>query len=95
MAHTDIALPTATWTLITDTNVTALRVQNVGADIVLLQATSGATAPTSSGGAVCLIPGEGIAADQTLADLFPGVASAARVWARPLNAVSKVSVSHA
>ena len=95
MANTDIVLPNNVWTLLTDGNVSALRVQNIGEDVIQIQATSGTTAPTSAAGSIWLNPGEGQAADQTLVALFPGVASAARVWGRPLNAASKASVSHA
>lgn len=87
----------AAWTQLTDANVTAIRVQNLSAaQDVILQATNGTTAPTSDAGAVDLRASQTLAADLTLAQLWPGVASANRVWgkAKTVNAVP-LSVSHA
>lgn len=93
--NTDIDLPYGVWTLLTGADVTAVRVQNIGSDTIRLQATTGTTAPTSVAGSLLVEPTAGVDASVDLADLFPGVSGAARVWARPLNDVSKVAVSHA
>lgn len=93
MANTDIAITTE-WTLLTTGDVTALRVQNLG-NTVLLKATSGATAPTDDAGAIRLDAGDALAANLTLADVWPGVSGGNRVYARALGATSLVSVSYA
>lgn len=92
--NTDIAVPAATWTLLTDSDVTALRVQNYGQVAVFLKATAGATPPSDTTGSISLPPDAVLAADLTLADVWPGVASATRVYAYCADAVT-LSVSHA
>jgi hypothetical protein len=92
--NTTISLAAGTWTLLTDGNVTALRVVNLGEEPIWLQATVGTTPPTTPAGALPLQPGPVLAADLTLAQLFPGVTGANRVYALAPRATS-VSVSHA
>jgi len=92
--NTTLTLTANTWTQVTDGNVTAIRVVNEGIEPIWLQATVGAIAPTSTAGAVSLGAGQVLAADLTLAQLWPGVGGANRVYALSPRA-SKVSVSHA
>ena len=82
------------WTQLTNGDVTALRVQNRGTQALALMATVGATPPSTTAGAIGLDPGEISAADLTLAELFPGVSGANRVYAYAYVA-SVASVSHA
>lgn len=95
--HTSIKLDQGTWQQLTNADISAARVENVGAYRLFIQATAGTTPPTSDLGALEYDPGQGFAADQTLAILFPGITGANRLWAmctaQPL--VGKVSVSHA
>ncbi|WP_226552983.1 hypothetical protein [Celeribacter naphthalenivorans] len=85
-----------TWTQLTDADITAARVQNAGALEVYIQATSGTTPPTSTGGSITLKAGEVLPSTWTLAEIFPGVSSAARLWARPSGGIDgHVSISHA
>ena len=92
--NTTVTLVANTSTLITDGDVTSARVQNLSGYDVDLQATAGATAPASWAGAIRLGPGQTLAADLTLAQLWPGVAGANRLHARSGFGVT-LSVSHA
>jgi hypothetical protein len=90
----DITLPPSVWTQLTNSNTNAVRVSLKGGFGLLLQATNGATPPTSTAGAVQLHPYGTLAADLPLADLWPGVADANRLWALT-DIAQTVSVSHA
>jgi hypothetical protein len=95
--NTTITCAAGAWTLLTDSNVTALRVVHLGTEGIWLQATVGATPPSGlagTAGALPLLPNQILAADLSLADLFPGVSGANRVYAYA-PALTKVSVSHA
>lgn len=98
-AETTKDLPANTFTLLTASAVSALRVQNVGNSIILLKATTANSAPASADGAVWLSPADfpGVTTDQPLATLFPGViVSTGYLWALPVNGeTGKASVSHA
>lgn len=95
--NTTIDLNTGDWQQLTTADVSAARVQNVGAYELFIQATAGTTPPTSSTGALTYLPGQGFDASSTLANLFPGVTGANRLWAKctaqPLS--GRASVSHA
>ena len=94
--NANVTVTSTAWTQLTNANAASIRVQNLSdAQDVLLQATSGATEPTSGAGSVVLGAGETLAADLTIAQLWPGVATANRVWgrAKTVNAVP-LSVSH-
>lgn len=95
-ANTTIDLDVRTWTLLTSADITAARVQVVGGPDVFVQATVGATPPSDTDGAMLLRsgPAGGFAADMTLANLFPGVSGANRLYAWSEGA-ARVSVSHA
>ena len=95
MARNDnVAIPALTWTQLTNANATAIRVQSVSGSEMTLQATNGVTAPTTQVGAIVLAGGGVLAADLTIAQLWPGVTGANRVWAFA-TAASVASVSHA
>jgi len=95
MARNDnVTIPRAVWTQLTNANATAIRVQSVSGSEMRLQATNGTTAPTTQVGTIALTGGAVLAADLTIAQLWPGVAGANRVWAFA-NTASVASVSHA
>ena len=98
MANTTIYMPARTWTLLTQTAVEALRVQAKGElTRIPLQATAGSVAPAADAsghaGALYLPAGSVLTADRPLADMWPEVAGADRVWGWS-EAGSEVSVSH-
>ena len=90
--NTDIPLPTATWTQLTDADVTRITFQNKSGNYILVKGATGATAPTDDSGAVRYNPGQG-ERSVALSDLFPGI-SAVRVYAYAPNGAI-VMVSHA
>ena len=90
--NANIPLDPSVWTQITNADVTALRVQSLSGCTIRLMATAGAVAPTDDEGALTLMPNAILASDLTLADLWPGVAGANRVYAK---GAGDVSVSHA
>lgn len=92
--NTTVSLAAGAWTQLTDGNVTAMRICNLGTEGIWLQATVGAVAPTNTSGALPLLPGQVMAADLTLAQLWPGVSGANRIYALATVA-SRVSVSNA
>ena len=85
------------YTPLTNSDVTAARVQNTSGVAVWLQANSSSTLPSSDVGAILLSPYAGIDASLTLAQLFPGVTGAVRLFAKSASAGTgaMVSVSHA
>lgn len=93
MAHKTVNIDAGTWVQLTESDVTAIRVQ-ASDRAVLLQATANDTAPISAGGAVELGAGGILLPDVRLTDLFPGVASPARLWALVYEYNTSVSVSH-
>jgi len=95
MARNDnVKLVKDVWTQLTNGNVTALRATNTGKASFVLQATVGTTAPTSAAGGIPLDPGQTLAADLTVAQLWPGVTGANRIWGLSEQA-GIASVSHA
>lgn len=92
--NTDVHLPKKTWVLLTSGDVTALRVKEKFGFPVKLKATVGPVAPTNDTGSVDLLGYEGMATDVTLAQLFPGVTGANRVYGY-CDYATVVSVSHA
>lgn len=91
--NTTVTVPAKTWTQLTDGNVTAITFQNVGSEPVHIKMTATATAPTDISGSLVYAPRQG-ERNVALADLAPGVASAARVYAWA-SAAAKVMVSNA
>lgn len=91
--NTTTTIAAATWTQLTDADVSRITFQNVGSNHVLIKATIGASAPTNATGAVRYNPGQG-EKNVLLADLFPGLTGANRVYAYSPDA-TQVVVSHA
>lgn len=87
-------IPEKEWFRVTDTTVTALRLQAMGPFEVLVQLTADTNAPASALGALRLGTGKLIAADTPLATFFPGRSIPAHVWVWS-SAPTEVSVSHA
>jgi hypothetical protein len=95
--NTNIDIAANTWTLLTDSDVTALTFQVLSQNFVYIKATVGATAPTTTAGSIIYDFTEG-EANASLEDLFPGVSGANRVYAYPGNesgGAARVMVSHA
>lgn len=90
--NTDVVLPIATWTQLTDADVTSITFQNKSGGYILVKGTTSASAPTDDDGAIRYNPGQG-ELNTALADLFPGIA-AVRVYAYAPNG-AEVLVSHA
>lgn len=83
-----------TWTLLTDANVTEITFQNTGSGAFFLRGTVGANQPSASEGGLVYRPNEG-EVKRLLADLFPGVSGANRVYARATSLATEAFVSHA
>jgi hypothetical protein len=80
---------------VSDGSVTAIRVNNLAAGEVFLQATATSAPPANRNGAQRLGPYGTLAADLSLANLFPGVgAGPFWVWAFA-DTPATLSVSHA
>lgn len=94
MANKDVLCQAGQWTLLTNTDVTAIRVQNPGERTILLMATATASEPQDNAGSVRLYPQSILLPDTDLASLFPGVSNAARVYAYSTY-TTVISVSHA
>ena len=91
--HTTVHVPAGSWKELTSADITDITFQNTGSNYVLIQATVGSVEPTSKGGALRYNPGQG-ERKAAIADLFPGVAGANRVWAYA-ESISSVTASHA
>lgn len=91
--NTTIAVSAATWTQLTDADITSITFQNIGSNHILVKATTDGTAPTDYAGAIRYNPGQG-ERNVALSDLFPGLANRDRVWAYATEA-TQVVVSHA
>ena len=77
--NTTVNIPAATWTQITDGNVTAMTFQNISGNFVLVKGTVGATAPTTLPGSLRYNPGQG-ERNVALTDLFPGISGVNRLY---------------
>ncbi len=90
----NVDLPKNVWTELTNGNAVSVTIQNLMANnYVRLVATTG-SAPTSADGEKRL-PGGQMFVNETLADLWPGVSGATRVFAMPEGIDGMVSISHA
>ena len=90
--QTTIALSPGVWTQLTDANASVVVVVNTTYEQLWIMATVGAVAPTTLNGAY---PYERLRGDRlVLADMFPGVSGANRLYGFCLGA-GIVSVSHA
>lgn len=84
----------AEWELLTDANVSEVTFQNIGSSDVHITATNGTTAPALSAEGFRYAEGQG-EMKRALADLFPGVSGANRLWARATSASTTIFISHA
>lgn len=91
--NTTATIAAATWTQLTDADISRITFQNVGSNHVLIKATIGASTPSDATGAVRYNPGQG-ERNVLLADLFPGLTGANRVYAYSPDA-TQIVVSHA
>ena len=94
-ANTTVSFTVADgWTEITVGDVTNITFQVTAGGTVLIQATTG-SAPSSDAASLTYKTGQG-EANRALSDLFPGVASADRVFAKAVGTDrASVFVSHA
>lgn len=92
--HTNKPVGPTNWAELTDANVTAITFQNVSAMPITVTATNGTTPPAADAGGLTYAAGQG-ESNRMLAELFPGVSGANRVWARSSNGTQQVFVSHA
>lgn len=90
---TPLAAPTITWTELTQAETDYVTFQNVGYAPVFVKATSSSSAPINSSG-VLEFPPAAQAVSYDLADLFPGISGANRLWAYSWFDTS-VAISHA
>lgn len=91
--NTTVTLVAETWTQLTDADVFTITFQNRGDYHILVKATTDTSAPSDATGAIRYNPGQG-ERNVSVADLFPGIANADRIWAYSDRAVD-VMVSHA
>jgi hypothetical protein len=92
--NTTISIPAFTWTQLTDADVTSITFQVMPSGFyVYIKATTDTTAPTDLSGSIKYSPGQG-ERNVSIADLFPGITGADRVWAYARENAS-VMVSHA
>jgi hypothetical protein len=98
--HADVALPKNTWVILTDSadaTITGCRIQNLGTEVLSIQAAATTTppsGPSAADGAIRLRPGEVLFSTDTTVNLFPGLTSPLHLFgfcARP----GVASVSHA
>ena len=92
--NTTVTLAAQTMTELTDADVSAIRVQNQSAYDLFVMAAPNATPPSDTLGGILLYPGDTLAADRALSDLFPGVTAGYRVFVYSANAAA-VSYSNA
>ena len=86
----------SSWTLLTDDNVTAVTFQNKGNYTVEVTATAGTTPPATNAAGIDYPYPMGERSIITLAETFPGISGASRLWARVMQgAAGAVFISHA
>lgn len=79
--NTHVAVPANAWTELTDADITTATIQNLGSDYIWLAVSTSATAPTSTAGAIKLLPATIIPSTFTLIQLWPGVTGGDRLFA--------------
>lgn len=91
--YTDIVVPAAAWTQLTNTDVTGdVTFQNKTGDALWVKAGTDGTAPTTFDGAIRYEPWQG-ETQSTIAEFFTGLTGADRLWAWSHNG-GRVAVSH-
>ena len=92
----DLVIPISStgWTLLTDSDVTTLRIQNLSQEAQFAATVGAGSEPTA---AVSYITFDYLEGDKDfdLAVHFPGIVGANRVWAKSLSGPGRVSVSYA
>jgi len=91
--NTTLTLPAATWTQLTNGDVTNISFENQSDDYLFVAFTAGESAPSSTDGAIRYRPNYG-ADNMTLANTFSGVTGGTRVYGYIENG-GRVWVSHA
>lgn len=92
--NTDKPCPKGQWTLLTDTDVTAVSFQNkTDAGVYIVGRGSADPAPASTSGAICYLP-YWYETNINLADLFVGMGYT-RLWALSPYLDGNVAVAHA
>lgn len=91
--NTTVNLTAATWTQLTDADVSKITFQNISSYYVLIKVTAGATPPSSLAGVIRYNPGQG-ERNVLLADIAPGVSGGNRVYAYAPDGAA-VTVSNA
>lgn len=91
--NTTIKIPAKTWTLLTDSDVTAVSFQNQSSVHVMIAATTSATPPTDLTGAIRYNPGQG-ERNATVANLWLGLSSPDRLYAWAEDP-AQIWISHA
>ena len=91
--NTTKAVPAATWTQITDADVSAITFQLLGNSRFWVKGTTDGTAPTDTTGAIIYQPGQG-ERNVSMTALFPGLTGADRLWCYTETA-GQVVVHHA
>ena len=99
MAQDTISIPNGVWTLVTQTNVSSLRIQNQSGYDMLAQATASPAVPEAGdagfAGSILIQPYGGWDSDILLSTRFVGVSGANRIYVYCThNDVAKVSVSY-
>lgn len=90
----NIVLPPNQIVQLTNSDVTALRFQNIGPNTVFIKAAIGAVTPDFSGGYIAYPTYWGEDASSLLSQLFPGIPGANRVYAlSPSGSVISVSTA--
>jgi len=89
--NTNISVPAATWTQLTDADVSSITFQNKSGNFVLIKGATSASAPTDADGAIRYNPGQG-ELNTLMSDLFPGI-TAVRLYAYAPEGAS-LMVSH-
>lgn len=87
-------IPARAMTIVTDSPVTAIRLQNQGIYPILICVSVTSEAPANTQGSLELKPGETLLPDRSLDMLWPGLSGASHVWVWT-EVAGKISVSHA
>jgi len=90
--NTTVAIPSRTWTQLTNADATSVTFFNEGKATVSIKGTADANAPTTLAASISYEPGQG-ELNVDLGDLWPGI-SAVRVWGYA-GTPTEVMVSHA
>ena len=91
--NTTVTVPAATWTQLSNADITSITFQNVGTNYMLVKSTTTAVAPTDTDGSLRYTPGQG-EKNIFVVDLFPGISGADRLWSYSPDGTT-AAVSHA